>query len=247
MNYSTNGAASWNRAVSGTNSTSADISNADNTVDYIISVRANNALGGGAWTNSGTIAGLGSPSSVSISRAAGSVTVGLVCRIGATGYNINLSADGGGSWTRAASNATGTSATISSGISNGSSYIAAVQAVNAGGGGNWTNSGSIAGIHPARRAHGRYGFALRARAYPCRGLRHQATAAWRFPATTSITVRTRAIHGRVRLSNQSGTSATIANADNSVDYEIAVSARNAVGNSAWVRTATVAGIDAPAP
>ena len=245
VNYSTNGAASWNRAVSGTNSTSADISNADNSVDYIISVRANNALGGGGWTNSGTIAGLGSPSSATISRAAGSVTVTWSAVSGATGYNINLSADSGGSWTRAASNATGTSATISSGIANGSSYIAAVQAVNAHGGSHWTNSGSIAGIHPPGAPTGvtaaRSGTGI--------------SVSWTAPSSNGgvaisgydINYSTDEGYTWTRaLSNQSGTSATIANADNAVDYEIAVSARNPVGNSAWVRTATVTGLDAPA-
>ena len=148
VNYSTDGGRSWTRAVSGTNSTSADISNADNTVDYIIAVRANNGMGNGGWTNSGTLPGLGAPASATISRAAGSVTVTWSAVAGATGYNINLSTDAGGSWGRAASNATGTSATISSGIVNGWPYIAAVQAVNAHGGGNWTNSNSVAGIYP---------------------------------------------------------------------------------------------------
>ena len=91
--------------------------------------------------------------------------------------------------------------------------------------------------HPsAGRAHGRYGVALR---HGHIGVVAISGYDINYSTDEGYTW-TRA------LSNQSGTSATIANADNAVDYEIAVSARNPVGNSAWVRTATVAGIDAPA-
>ena len=244
VNYSTDGGRSWTRAVSGTNSTSADISNADNTVDYIIAVRANNGMGNGGWTNSGTLPGLGAPASATISRAAGSVTVTWSAVAGATGYNINLSTDAGGSWGRAASNHTGTSATISSGIVNGSSYIAAVQAVNAHGGSHWTNSNSVAGIYPPGAPTGvtatRSGTGI--------------SVSWTAPASNGgvalagydVNYSTDGARSWTRLaSNQSGTTATISSADNAVDYIIAARANNSVGGSAWARSATVAGLDAP--
>ena len=245
VNYSTDGGRSWTRIASNQSGASADISNADNTVNYIIAVRAINGMGNGGWTNSNTLPGLGAPASATISRAAGSVTVGWSAVSGATGYNINLSADSGGSWTRAVSNATGTSATISSGIANGSSYIAAVQAVNAHGGSHWTNSAnSVAGIYPPGAPTGvtaaRSGTSI--------------SISWTAPASNGgvalsgydVNYSTDGARSWTRLaSNQSGTTATISNADNTVDYIIAARANNSVGASPWTRSATVAGLDAP--
>ncbi len=244
VNYSTDRGYSWNRALSGVTGTSATITSVYNSFDYVIAVRANNSVGGGAWAHSEAVAGLDAPSSVNISRAVGSVTVTWSAVAGASGYNVNLSHNGANSWTRAASGRTGTSATIASGIVDGWEYIAAVQAINSQGGGKWRNSDTVAGIHPpgapAAVTAMRSGTGI--------------SVSWTAPggngglAVTGYDVNYStdgAVSWTRALSGTTGTSTTINNAANSVDYVIAVRASNALGGGVWGR-ATVAGLGAPA-
>ena len=62
----------------------------------------------------------------------------------AASYNVNLSSNGGWSWSRAKTGATGVSLTVNtavwSGFNSGATYIASARAVNANGNGSWKNS-----------------------------------------------------------------------------------------------------------
>ena len=84
----------------------------------------------------------GTPASVTVTRGNGTLTVTWSAVAGATGYNINTTADHKASWQRAASNVTGTSTTLT-GLNNAAAYYVAVQAVNANGSGGWRNSDLI--------------------------------------------------------------------------------------------------------
>ena len=80
----------------------------------------------------------GSVSSVSLSRADGTVTATWPAVAGATSYHVTYSSDGGGSWSLAALNHPNNSITI--GVDNAKTYIVGVRARNEHGDSGWTNS-----------------------------------------------------------------------------------------------------------
>ena len=86
------------------------------------------------------------PASVTATRGNGALEVSWSAVTGATGYNVNTSADFKNSWARAANNVSGTSVTLT-GIDNDSPYYVAVQASNQHGVGGWTNSPVIQTLH----------------------------------------------------------------------------------------------------
>ncbi len=245
VEYSTDGTTSWTRAVSGTTSTSTTMTDIDNTIDYDVRVRAKNDIGNGAWAQSATVTGVGTPSSVTVTRVPGSVTVTWSAVSGASKYHVSLSHDHGGSWWRASSNATGTTLTVSSNIVNIWSYMAAVRAVNSSGPGNWKSTPLLAGLNPPGAPNGvtatRSGTGI--------------AASWSAPASNGgyavtgydVNYSTNERKSWTRAaSDVTGTSQTIANADNTVDYVIAVRAKSSVGPGAWAHSATVAALAAPA-
>ena len=79
------------------------------------------------------------PDSVTVTRGDGTLSVSWPAVDGATSYNVNTSDNGKQSWSRAESGVSGTGTTLT-GVANGSTYVVAVQAVNANGGGGWRNS-----------------------------------------------------------------------------------------------------------
>ena len=245
VNYSSDGMQSWRVATMNTATTSIAIIGVDNANTYVVGVRARNAYGVSNWTNSDSIAPLtppAPPTAVTLARAPGQLTVTWAASTGATSYNINLTADGGWNWTRAVSGATGSgdtiSNTITSNIVNGSSYIAGVQAVNDKGAGGWTNSDSIAPLTPPGPAQNlsasRSGTGI--------------SVSWDAPASnggvavTGYDVNYTTDDGNSwtrYASNQSETSATIANVSNAVEYIVAVRANNSVGEGPWQNFAAV--------
>ena len=266
VTYSSDGENSWTAAPCGNNCTvgnngvavnegivSITISGVDNAKTYVVGVRASDNGGQwSGWTNSAAIAPQlpAAPSSVTLSRAAGQLTVTWTAVSAATSYNINISGDGTNSWTRAVSGATGAgntiTKTIDSGIDNWRWYIAGVQAVNDKGAGGWMNSDFVAPIY----SPGPVGNLSAERS----GTGISVT--WNAPdnnggsAVTGYDVNYTldGVHSWTRVSsNQSATSATISNADNAVDYVVAVRANNGVGEGgAWTNSAPVAGLAGPA-
>ena len=79
------------------------------------------------------------PSSVTVTRADGTLTVTGYAVSGASKYHITYSSDNKQSWTAASVNHTGNSITIS-GADNSKTYVVGVRAGNDGGWSGWTNS-----------------------------------------------------------------------------------------------------------
>ena len=147
VNYSTDDGYSWTRYASTQTETSATIANASNAVDYIVAVRANNGVGGGAWTNSSTVAGLAAPAFVGAYKNDGDgsyfIDVGWAAVAGASGYDVNiiLTVNNLPYQYSEATNVTGTSYRINNaGYYQPYQYVVAVRARNASGPGPWTNS-----------------------------------------------------------------------------------------------------------
>ena len=118
----------------------------DDTLGYLVGLRAVNAVGAGPWRNGGPVAALnpppGAPTSVTVQRGSDHLDASWPAVAGATSYNVVYSSNNGGSWTRAATEIEATSYRIPN-IPNTGSYIVAVQAVNNAGSGPWRNSASI--------------------------------------------------------------------------------------------------------
>ena len=250
VTYSSDNTQSWTAAAGpNDNHTATSITfNADNSKTYIVGVRASDNGGQwSGWTNSAPIASQlpAAPTNVSLTRAAGQLTVTWTAVSEATSYNINLSVDGTNSWTRAVSGATGASNTITSGVVNGLWYIAGVQAVNDKGAGGWTNSDFVAPIY----SPGPVGNLSAERSGTGISVTWTAPANNGGSAVTGYDVNytVDGVHSWMRaISNQSGTSATIPNASNAVDYVVAVRANNGVGEGgAWTNSAPVAGLAGP--
>ena len=166
ITYSTDGGGSWHAPVSNhTNWTSTSITfGADNNKSYIVGVRAGNDQGWSGWRNSPTAGPYqpeptatptpqpsppATPSSVTLTRADGTVTASGYAVSGATKYHITYSADGGGSWQAPVSNHTNwTFTSITFGADNDKSYIVGVRAGNAQGWSGWRNSPTAGPYQP---------------------------------------------------------------------------------------------------
>ena len=88
----------------------------------------------------------GTPPSVSVSRADGTLTASWDAVPGATAYHVTYSSDGKQSWGLAALNHAGTAITID--VDNAKAYVVGVRAKNGSGGGGWRNSPSAAPFTP---------------------------------------------------------------------------------------------------
>ena len=164
ITYSSDGGGSWSLAALNHPSAGITISGVDNAKTYIVGVRARNDSGDSGWTNSPAAGPYTPPkptptptpeptpppppSSVSVTRSGGTLEVSWPAVTGATSYNVNTTDDDMQSWQRAASDVTGTSATLT-GIDDTKTYYVAVQSSNADGAGGWTNSSAVAPL-PAK-------------------------------------------------------------------------------------------------
>ena len=171
------------------------------------------------------------PSSVSVTRADGTLTVSGYTVSNATKYHITYTSNGGKSWNAAASpadNYSASSITIS-GADNDKAYIVGVRAGNAHGWSGWRNS------PPAKP------FRLPPPAAPSSVTvtrSHGAlTASWNAVAgATSYHITYTSNKGTswsLAVLNHASNSITISGADNSKTYIVAVRARNAHGWSGW--------------
>ena len=153
VNTSDDGKQSWSRAASGVSGTGTTLTGVTNGSTYVVAVQAVNAQGGGGWRDSASAGPYtppsptptptpttppATPSSVTVTRADGTLTAAWDAVSGATSYHVTYSADGGGSWHLAAFDHPSASITISA--TNGDTYIVGVRAKNSAGGSGWRNS-----------------------------------------------------------------------------------------------------------
>ena len=229
VTYSDNGGASWSLAAYGEASTSVSFS-ADNAKTYIVGVRAGNDHGWGGWTNSPSAGPYtpptppDTPSSVSVTRADGSLTASWDAPSGATQYHVTYSDNGGASWSLAAYGHTSTSIAINA--DNARTYVVGVRAGNEGGWSDWTNSAAAGPLTPpsavssvsVTRADG------------------TLTASWDAPSgATQYHVTYSDDHGQSWTSAadaHASTSITIS-VDNAQAYHVGVRAGNEGGWSDW--------------
>ncbi len=154
VTYSANGGASWSLAALDHTATSITF-NVTNGATYLVGVRAKSDAGGSGWRNSAPAGPYTPPappppsppdavSSVTVTRADGTLTASWPASSGATGYHVTYTDNGAQSWQLAALDHAGTSITIA--VANSSTYIVGVRAKNEAGGSNWRNS-AAAGPH----------------------------------------------------------------------------------------------------
>ena len=141
--YSDDGKASWTRVATDHGGTSYTISGADAGLTYVVGVQAVNSAGGSGWVNSNTVPAVtpppGSVVSVTATHHGATVSVAWDAADHATGYDVVYSDDGKSSWTRAATNRSGTSYTLN-GADSQLAYVFGIRAVNESGESGWTNS-----------------------------------------------------------------------------------------------------------
>ena len=193
ITYSSDGGGSWSLAALNHPSAGITISGVDNAKTYIVGVRARNDSGDSGWVNSPAAGPYvpptpeptpdptppPPPSSVSVTRSGGTLEVSWPAVTGATSYNVNTTGDDMQSWQRAASDVTGTSATLT-GIDDTKTYYVAVQSSNADGSGGWTNSAAVAPL-PAKTLS--FGSTVADRSYT----KDTAIATLNLPAATAST------------------------------------------------------------
>ena len=252
VNFSNNHKNSWTRHATEQSAANATIST-DNTLTWYVSVRSVTAGGRSGWVNSDPIEAnfliLPAPATVSIgSRTLTSLVVSWNAVTNAHGYNVNLSANGGYSWSRVKNAATGTSFTVNSAdwssFNSDATYIAAVQAVNSGVGGAWKNSASSGPIFPPGPPASVTG---------TRGL-NAISVAWTPPADTGnsaitgydLNYSTDAGRTWTRFGSNIASGPASVTANNATDYIFAVRAKNAAGAGGWKNSALIAGLDTPA-
>ena len=183
------------------------------------------------------------PTSVTVTRADGTLTASWAAVEGATSYHVTHSSNGGGSWSLAALNHPDTSITIT-GVDNASSYLVGVRARNEHGDSGWRNSPTA---HP-------FGTGGDPPAKPASVTVTRAdgtlTASWAaVEGATSYHVTYSDDGGgswaRAAL-NHPDNSITISGVDNAKTYLVGVRARNKQGDSGW-RNSPAAGPYTPEP
>ncbi len=154
VTYSSDGGASWNLAAGRHGGTSITIG-VKNGATYIVGVRAGNDYGWSTWRNSPSSGPYtppppttppGTPSSVSITRADGTLTASWSAVSGATKYHVTYSSNNGKNWSLAAFNHASSSITV--GVENGGTYIVGVRAGNQHGWSGWRNSAPSGPYYP---------------------------------------------------------------------------------------------------
>ena len=164
ITYTDNGGQSWQLAA--LNHTADTITiNVDNAKSYIVGVRAGNSTSWSGWRNSASAGPFtpnptptptptpapaqppATPSTVSVTRADGTLTASGYTVANADTYHITYTDNGGQSWQLAALNHT--EDTIIINVDNAKSYIVGVRAKNSAGGSGWRNSASASPFTPA--------------------------------------------------------------------------------------------------
>ena len=181
------------------------------------------------------------PSSVTVTRADGTVTAEWPAADGATGYHITYSSNNKNSWTLAAYDHPDTSITIDD-ATNSATYHVAVRALNASGGSGWRNSDPAAPWGPPPPATPASVTVTRADG--------TLTASWPAPDGATgyhITYSTNNKGSWSLAAYNHPTNSITINATNSATYHIAVRALNASGGSGWRNSAAAAPWTPPPP
>ena len=145
VTYTSDNGTSWSLAAENHSTSSIDITGVDNSLTYIVGVRARNGHGDSDWTNSSPADPLpgyappDTPSSVTVTRSDGVLNASWPAVDDATSYHVTYSSDDGTSWSLAAEHHATNSITIS-GVDNALTYIVGVRARNEHGDSGWTNS-----------------------------------------------------------------------------------------------------------
>ena len=249
VTYTADGGANWSLAALKHPTASITIADVTNSANYIVAVRARNAYGDSGWRNSPTAnpfvppAPPGVPSSVTITRADGSLTASWPAVDGATSYHVTYTADGGANWSLAALNHPTASITIDS-VTNSATYIVAVRARSAHGDSGWRNS-SPAGPYTPPAPPGTPSSVTITRSDG------SLTATW--PAVDGATSYhvTYSSDGGASWSlaalNHPTASITIDSVTNSATYIVAVRARSVHGDSGWRNSPTANPFVPPPP
>ena len=149
VTYSTDGGASWHAPVNDHRNVATNTLTftADNTQTYIVGVRAGNDDGWSGWTNSPAsdpytpLAPPGSVSSITLTRADGTVTADWPAVAEATKYHVTYTTDGGASWHAPVNDHLNVlTNTLTFTADNTQTYIVGVRAGNDDGWSGWTNS-----------------------------------------------------------------------------------------------------------
>ena len=173
------------------------------------------------------------PSSVTVTRADGTVTANWDAPSGATKYHVTYTTDNGASWSLAALEHTTNSITIS-GADNTKTYIVGVRAGNDHGWSGWTNSPSAGPYTPPQSPPGSVASVTLTRS------NGTVTASWdAISGATKYHVTYTTNNGgswSLAALNHTESSITINGADNGKTYIVGVRAGNDGGWSGWVNS-----------
>ena len=217
---------------------------------YTVGVRARNAAGESAWTNSTEVPGpqsVAAPdavASVSVVHRGASLAVSWAAPARATHYDVTYTDANNISWQRAAWNRAGAGLTITTNVDGtapvdaAKTYLVGVRARNAGGASGWTSSAPASQAAPATAPD----------AVASVSVVHQGTSlevSWDAPArATHYDVGYSGDGGGTwtgAASSRAGTSLTISSGvAGATAYTVRVRARNAAGESAWTSSAATA-------
>ena len=236
LRYRRVGTSSWTQ-IDGITSRSRTVTGLSNGRSYEFQVRAANAIGDGAWSDSMTATPAtvpSAPSAPTLQTGNGQLTASWnePSANGASITHYDLQHRISGSWTLV-ENISGTSRTIS-GLTNGTAYQVRVRAANSAGDGAWSSTatatpGAVPNAPSAPSLTSSSG---------------QITASWSAPgnngaAITHYDLRHRAGSGSwTRIDNISGTSRTITGLTNGTSYDVQVRAANSRGDGPWSSTAS---------
>ena len=293
ITYTSDNGASWSLAAFDHPNSSITINNADNSETYVVGVRARNEHGGSGWrnsapagpftpptptptptatntptptaTNTPTPSPPTTPSSVTVTRADGTLTASWQAVSGATSYHITYTSNNGASWSLAAFDHPNSSITISN-ADNSKTYVVGVRARNEHGGSGWRNSAPAGPFTPPTPTP-----TPTATNTPTPTATNTPTPS---PPTTPSSVTVTRADGTLTASWQAvsgatsyhitytsnngaswslaafdhpNSSITISNADNSKTYVVGVRARNEHGGSGWRNSAPAGPFTPPTP
>ena len=151
VEYSSNSGSSWSTFADGTSSsTGATVTGLVNSTSYLFRVSATNAAGTGSTTTSSSVTPIGAPGApTSVAGTASNAQVALTWTAPtATGgaaisdYVVQYSSDAGGTWSTFADGTSATASATVTGLTNSTSYIFHVAAVNSVGTGSYSTSSS---------------------------------------------------------------------------------------------------------
>ena len=183
------------------------------------------------------------PSTVTVTRADGSLTATWPSVDGATHYHVTYSSTGGASWQLAALSHTGTSITITA--DNANTYIVGVRAKNDNGGSGWRNSAAAGPYTPPNTPTPPDAVA----SVSVTRADGTLTASWAAPSGATSYHVTYTDNGgtswQLAALSHTGTSITF-NADNAKTYIVGVRAKNGSGGSGW-RNSPASGPFTPTP